>query len=553
MTTTNDLNINQDGIPIFSTATGAFASTVPPEDQALVGGANGQILGVDPTGFDVGNPLCTTGVGTPPNYSATPTVDQITINNLPAQPNDGANKQYVDTVASNFSFLDSTLCATTAHLTVSYNNGASGVGATLTNTGTLGAFSVDNYSPLVTQRVLVKNQMNQTENGVYTLSVVGDNLTPWVLTRATDYDSPSEITAGSLVSVLYGQTQADTIWAETQQITNIGTDDIIFIKFSSNPSGALLAVNNLNDVDNAATSRANLGLTNVATQNVTQYSVLVGDANDGIVSLPTGANGQVLTSGGANVNPSWQTIQGTGFSSINVQIFDTPGTYTYTPTANMQYCIVEVQGAGGGGGALINNNVLNNYNFSGGGGSGAYCKSYYDAATIGVSQSLTVGAGGAGNVNSVTGNAGSNSVFGSSITPQMIASGGTAGTTGFDTSSTATATGGNIINANGNFENTTGRINITNQGSYNWTLYIESSGGVGASSRFASPNSSYFTSYESGSHGYVLPTPAKAPVGVGGTASYKNPGLGSPLPDPGPVTGGSGGDGIIIITEYIGG
>lgn len=314
--TTNILGITQDGLPIFNTASGDFASTVPPEDQALVGGANGQILGVDPTNFDVGNPLCNTGVGTPPNYSATPTVDSLTILNIPTQLNDAANKQYVDTIASNFSFLDSTLCATTTNLNASYNNGISGAGATLTNAGTLGAFSVDNYSPLVTQRVLVKNQNDQTQNGVYTLSVVGDSLTPWQLTRATDYDSPSEITAGSLVSVLYGQTQADTFWAETQTITTIGTDNIIFVKFSSNASGALLAVNNLSDVDNAATSRTNLGLTNVATQNVTQYSVLVGDANDGIISLPTGANGQVLTSGGANVNPTWQTLapSGTGIT-----------------------------------------------------------------------------------------------------------------------------------------------------------------------------------------------------------------------------------------------
>jgi hypothetical protein len=307
MTTTNILGISQDGIPIFSTLSGNFQNTIPPEDQALVGGPNGTILGVDPTGHDVGNPLCNTGVGTPPNYSATPTVDSLTIINNPSNPTDATNKQYVDLIASNFSFLDATLCATTANLNASYSNGVDGVGATLTNSGTFQAFSVDNYNPVVTNRVLIKDQTNAYENGVYEITVLGDSLTAWVLTRTLDYDQPSEIIPGSLVSVLYGDTNGDTIWAETQQITTIGTDPIQFVQFNSGSQGALLAVNNLSDVQDVATSRSNLGLTNVATQNVTQYSVLIGDATDNIYSLPVGSFGQLLACGGVGQNPFWQT------------------------------------------------------------------------------------------------------------------------------------------------------------------------------------------------------------------------------------------------------
>ena len=43
-------------------------------------------------------------------------------------------------------------------LTETYNNGSSGVGATLTNDGTQAAFAVDGMTTVVGSRILVKNQ-----------------------------------------------------------------------------------------------------------------------------------------------------------------------------------------------------------------------------------------------------------------------------------------------------------------------------------------------------------------------------------------------------------
>lgn len=549
MTTTNDLNIKNNGIPIFNTASGSFSATVPPEDQALVGGANGTILGVDPTGYDVGNPLCNTGVGTPPNYSATPTVDSLTIINNPSNPTDATNKQYVDLIASNFSFLDATLCATTTNLNASYLNGASGIGATLTNAGPLQAFSVDNYNPIATNRVLIKDQTSAYENGVYEITVLGDSLTAWILTRTLDYDAPSEIIPGSLVSVLYGDTNGDTIWAETQQITNIGTDPIQFVQFNSGSQGALLAANNLSDVQDVATSRNNLGLTNVATQNVTQYSVLLGDASDGIVSLPTGAYGQVLTSGGPGVNPSWLPVSGgSGFSSINVQVFDTAGTYTYTPSANMQYCIVELLGAGGAGGVFpTDGNVSSNDQIMvGGGGSGAYCKSLYDAATIGTSQTVIIGAGGSGIVNN-NGQNGGLSQFGTT-SPLMIANGGIGGQ---GKKSTIThidlniASGGNIVNKVGSLASSGNYLYKYATGSTPFSAVLVTAGnsGQGASSIYGSPPSNFAVSPLNGTYSPASTTQQ----GAGGNAGVVQASGG------GTAKGGNGGPGLCIITEFIGG
>jgi hypothetical protein len=100
-----------------------------------------------------------------------------------------ATKQYVDGVVIQINYHEAVVAATTANLSATYSNGSSGVGATLTNSGTQAAFSVDGVSPALNARVLVKNQTTQTQNGIYTLTTIGDGSTNWVLTRATDADN----------------------------------------------------------------------------------------------------------------------------------------------------------------------------------------------------------------------------------------------------------------------------------------------------------------------------------------------------------------------------
>jgi len=124
-----------------------------------------------------------------PSFSATPSVTSMSIANLPAVGTDAANKAYVDTLAVGLIVKAACVAASTAVLTVIYNNGAAGVGATLTNAGVLAAFSIDGQSPTVGQRVLIKNQADQAQNGIYTVTTVGSGTVAWVLTRATDFDN----------------------------------------------------------------------------------------------------------------------------------------------------------------------------------------------------------------------------------------------------------------------------------------------------------------------------------------------------------------------------
>ena len=131
-----------------------------------------------------------------------------------------------------FNFITPVYASTTGNLSASYDNGASGIGATLTNTGALAAFTTDGTTPSLNARILVKDQTTQSENGIYTLTTVGDGATPWVLTRATDYDQPSQIKPGDLVPVQNGTLYGNTIALQTQVVTAVGVSAIAFQEFN---------------------------------------------------------------------------------------------------------------------------------------------------------------------------------------------------------------------------------------------------------------------------------------------------------------------------------
>ena len=95
----------------------------------------------------------------------------------------------IDDIGGGF-FEEPTLAATTGNLNATYDNGSAGVGATLTNAGALAALTIDGVSLSTSDRILVKNQSDATENGIYIVTTVGDGATAWVLTRDVSYDTP---------------------------------------------------------------------------------------------------------------------------------------------------------------------------------------------------------------------------------------------------------------------------------------------------------------------------------------------------------------------------
>lgn len=229
------------------------------------------------------------------DFSA-PNIDcnQITIVNMPSGGTDGTNKDYVDNLASGFTFKTACYCSTIANLTATYANGAAGVGATLTNSTTQAAFSTDGVSPPINSRVLVKDQTTTSRNGIYTLTTVGTGATNWVLTRATDYDSAAEIQPGDLVPVNFGTQNQSTFWSQIATVVTVGTDPVIFIIFGS---------------------RAIV---------VDQYAAIIGGPNNTLVSVDADPiAGIALVSTGATSNPDFTTVvvQGGGTGSVSFNAY----------------------------------------------------------------------------------------------------------------------------------------------------------------------------------------------------------------------------------------
>jgi hypothetical protein len=212
-----------------------------------------------------------------------------------------ATKQYVDgLVSTGLAYHQPVQAATTASLasttggTVTYNNGALGVGATITLSVALTV--LDGYTLLNTNRVLIKNEVNQAYNGIYTWATGGT-----VLTRATDAD-----TYGTGVNQLsqndYFFTQNGTVNKGTSYVVTtvgtitFGTTAITFAEFSSSQvytgtspiqiSGTVISLN---------TVPVNLGGTNI-----TSYAtgdLLYASGSTTLAKLTLGTSGYVLTAG----------------------------------------------------------------------------------------------------------------------------------------------------------------------------------------------------------------------------------------------------------------
>jgi hypothetical protein len=237
-----------------------------------------------------------------------------TISTAPSANTDIVNKQYVDAVAQGLNPKQSVKCATTADITLS------------------GLQTIDTYTTLAGDRVLVKNQSTQSQNGIY---VAGAGA--W--TRATDMDVWSEV-PGAYTVILNGSANVNTGWVSNSADTGtINVTAITFVQFSGTGTyyagtGLSLAANTFS-ITNTGVTAASVGSaskTLTATVNAQGQLTALADTNIAIANTQVSGLGTMSTQNANSVAITGGTIDGATIGGT------TAGAVTGTTiTANTQF------------------------------------------------------------------------------------------------------------------------------------------------------------------------------------------------------------------------
>lgn len=311
--TNSSVTIGSTSVSLGGTVT-TFAGLTSVTSTTFVGSLSGNsVTGTGAVTITAGG--TNTNVNLVPNGTGTVDVasKRITSVATPTSDTDAANKGYVDAVKTGLNVKDGARLATTAALTVTYSNGASGVGATLTNAGTQAALVLDSVPVVVGDRILVKDQAAALQNGIYTVTNIGSISTNWVLTRATDFDNnpAGEVGGGDFVFVQEGTTQADNGYVVTTNGTvTIGTTAIDWAQFSG--AGQITAGDGLTKSGNTINAVGTANRISVSADAIDISTSYVGQTT--ITTLGTVATGtwnaNVIAGqyGGTGVNNSDKTI-----------------------------------------------------------------------------------------------------------------------------------------------------------------------------------------------------------------------------------------------------
>jgi hypothetical protein len=320
-----------------------FTGTVTGVTKAHVGLSN-----VDNTS-DASKPVSTatqTALNGKLNLSGGTMTGALTLSGAPSSDLHAATKSYVDNVVSGLNFHNPVKAATTANISLS------------------GTQTIDGVALAVGDRVLVKDQTNQTQNGIYVVASLG-----W--TRATDADNtPSgELAGGDFVFVLNGTVNAGFgfVCSNTSAIT-IGSTNITYVPF--NAGHTVVAGNGLQEatpgtlsIDTSITQTRVSGVTDteigyldgvtsaIQTQldgktSNSSYSakgvILVGTGSGTFVAQSVGTNGQVLTANSAQADGVEWTTPATGGASTS----GTLAQFAATTSAQLAGVISDETGSG---------------------------------------------------------------------------------------------------------------------------------------------------------------------------------------------------------------
>ena len=246
-----------------------------------------------------GNEISTTNtngdLSLDPNGSGTVNVNNSRITNVtdPTQAQDAATKAYVDAVKQALDIKDSVRVATTAAITIASDLGVGD--------------AIDGVTLADGDRVLVKNQTDASQNGIY---VAGSSPV-----RSADANASSEVTSGMFCFVEEGTVNGDNGFVlTTNDPITLDTTDLTFTQF--NGAGQIIAGGGLSKSGNTLTvnddnitleiNNDNLRIKGISTTAV--GDLLIGAAtNGGYTRLVKPSSDTALLTMGTGGTASWTT------------------------------------------------------------------------------------------------------------------------------------------------------------------------------------------------------------------------------------------------------
>jgi hypothetical protein len=331
-------------------ATGVWEATDVGVAHGGTGTSDGSITGTGALTFTAGG--TNTNVNLVPNGTGTVDVGSKRITNLatPSSSTDAATRGYVDSLAQGLHVHATAKGATTATLaslsgaTVSYSGGTQAItwtgGTALTSTFTDGVSFTASTTESSASRILVKNEgdvggLGAAYNGIYYVYGARE------LRRSADANTAAEYIGGDFIFILEGTTYNNTGWVQTEVITTLDTDSILWDQFSG--AGTFIAdevtltksgdtfsikstyigqssITTLGTIGTGTWQGTVIGLTYGGTGKALTASaggIVYTDA-DSMEVLAAGTSGYVLTSGGSGA-PSWTNATDANTTSAIVQ------------------------------------------------------------------------------------------------------------------------------------------------------------------------------------------------------------------------------------------
>lgn len=249
----------------------------------------------------------------------------------------------------------------------------------------------------------------------------------------------------------------------------------------------------------------------------TKGDVLIAQSSSVLTKLAVGNDGAVLTANSSVATGiQWGAVPGVP----TVRAYTSASVLTWNKPSVLSYIVVEVQAGGGSGGGSAGT-----ANGGGGGGGGGFTRKVYSASVLGLTATVTIGAGGvAGTAGTNPGNVGGNSSFFLTTASSILAVGGGAGLAAGGTGGAAggSATGGDVNLQGGGGGQEIGTVGVPGSGGLGGNSFM---GGGGATQVGVDTNGNAGGNYGGG--------------GGGGTIKSSSN-----------TAGGAGAVGAVIITEY---